>query len=392
MLRVGGKVRAMRALVAVLCALLGVAASRPVAAASNVSLTLAPAQGLASGAFTMTFTDPALLICPGGSVTFFWDTTSRTLATAPLSGPGCTATATAVPPAGFSAPGVHVVIARLTSDLMASATYQVVEPAVPTATPRPVPTRTPARRPSPTPSAAPIPTPSPPATAFPAPAPAICDTKVPQATGVDGYLEVPGVPGDTTEPMHAGAILVKTMEPASMLPPAVGTAALTEVGLLRAADRSSPALLRAVSAGTHFDCVQLELGPGPDYLYATYAFHDALFSGYSPSDGGTGPSERLTLSYVTVDWEYQLRDGSPVAIGRGNLGGTPDPRPLRQAGMASGSAMVVLGLFLVGGGTGGGLLGYRWWNARRRRDDWPAARRGGDPPHPDPPPPGGRED
>lgn len=361
--------RAGRALVAVLCVLLGVAAGRP-AAAAGVSLTLDPAQGQASSAFTMTFTDPVLLICPGGTVAFSWDTPPRTLAMAPLGGPNCTAAASAVSPGG--PPGAHTVTARLVdTNLSASATYQVLAAAAPTATPRPTPTRTPARRPSPTPSASPTSTPTPLATAFPAPAPAICDTKLPQATGMEGYLEVPGVPGDATEPMHSGAILVKSIVPASMLPPTVGTVALTEVGLLRAADRSSPALLGAVSTGTHFDCVQLELGPGAQYLYATYAFHDVLFSGYTPGDGGAAPTERLSLSYVSVDWEYQLRDGSPVVVGRGNLGGTPDPQPLRPVGMSRGPVMVVLGLFLVGGGTGGGLLGYRWWHGRRRRDDWP---------------------
>jgi len=357
-----GNGRAARVLLAVLVAILGSVAGRSASAAtaaSTVTLTLAPAQGVVTSAFTMTFrdVDPLGLICPGGTVTFSWDAPSRTLATAPLGGPNCTATASSQAPTG-SAPGAHAVTARA-APLMATATYQVMAAA--SATPRPTPTRTPTRRPSPTPTPTPPPTPEPTPVVTPPPPP--CDTRVPQATGATGYLVVAGVAGDVTEPQHAGAILVRGVLPASMLPPALGTVPLTEVDLLRTADRSSSALLRAVSTGTHFDCVQLELGPGQQYLYATYAFHDALFSTYTPTDAG----ERLTLSYISMEWEYQLRDGSPVAAGRGNLGDTPHPRPMRPVGMALGPVMAVMGLLVVAGGTGGGVLGFRWWLRRRRR-------------------------
>jgi type VI protein secretion system component Hcp len=355
-----GKGRAARVLLAGLVALLGSAASRPASAASTLTLTLTPTQGVATSAFSMTFTDrdPLGLICPGGTVTFSWDNPSRTLATAPLGGPNCTATASAQTPAG-SAPGAHAVMAR-SNPLSATATYQVV--ATPSPTPRPTPTRPPTRRPTPTPVPTPTPPPTPEPTPVVLPPPPPCDTRVPQATGTAGYLEVAGIAGGVAERQHAGAVLIGSLLPTAMLPPALGTVPLTEVELTRAPDGASAALLRAVSTGTHFDCVQLELGPGGEYLYATYAFHDAIFSTYTPADGG----ERLTLTYVSVDWEYQLRDGSPVAAGRGNLGDTPHPRPMQPAGMARGPVMVVLGLFAVGGATGGAVLGVRWWRRRRR--------------------------
>jgi type VI protein secretion system component Hcp len=367
MCAMGGKRRAARVLVAVLCSLLGSAAGRPAAAGSTVTLTLTPTQGPASSAFTMTFTDPVLLVCPGGTVTFSWDGTSRTLATAPLNGPGCTATASAVPPAGANAVGTHTVIARLSPSLTDSRSYTILAAPAPTPTPRP--SATPTRRPSPTPSPsaspAATPTPEPEPSATPAPAP--CGTNVPQATGAVGYLEVGGVAGDAVEPQHAGATVISSVRPPSMLPPVVGTIPLTEVELLKAVDRSSPALVEAVAGGTHFDCVRLELGPAQAYLYATYAFHDALFSTYTPAGDGRQPGERLTLSYVSVDWEYQPRDGSPVATGRGRLGETPNPQPMQRVGMARGPLILVAGLLLLGAAGGGGLLGYRWLARRRRR-------------------------
>lgn len=362
----GGMGRATRVLLAVLCSLAG-AAGRPAAAASSVSLAVAPTQGSASTAFTMTFTDRVLLICPGGTVTFSWDSPSSTLATAPLDGPGCTATASAVPPSGALA-GSHTVTARLAGNLTDSGSYTILA-----ASPAPAPTpirrasATPIRLPSPTPSPTPTPTPSPDPTPTATPPPAPCGTNVPQATGADAYLHVSGVAGDVTAPQHAGAMVVKSVSPASMVPPALGTVPLTEVALLRVTDGSSPALLRAMAGGNHFDCVQLELGPASEYLYATYAFHDALFSTYTPTAAGQQAVERLTLSYVSVDWEYQPRDGSPVATGHGRLGDTPNPQPMQRAAMSRGPVMLVAGLLVLGGAGGGGLLGFRWRARRRRR-------------------------
>ena len=363
--------RAARVLLAVLCSLLGAAVSRPVAAVGTATLTLSPAQGQASSTFTMTFTDSVLVVCPSGTVTFFWDTTSRTLATAPLGGPACSATASAVPPAGANVPGSHTVIGRLTSNLMDSRPYTILP--APASTPRAsaTPTRQPSSTPRPTSSPSPDPsptqtqTPEPAAPAAPPPAP--CGTKVPQSTGADGYMEAAGLAGDALEPQHAGAIVVKSVSPPSMLPPVLGTVPLTEVELVKVVDSSSPALVRAVAGGIRFDCVQLELGPARQYLYATYAFHDALFSTYTPSAGGEQPAERLTLSYASVNWEYQLRDGSPVATGRGRLGDTPNPEPLQPVGMSRGPVMLVAGLLVLGGAGGGGVVGFRWLARRRRR-------------------------
>jgi hypothetical protein len=103
----------------------------------------------------------------------------------------------------------------------------------------------------------------------------------------------------------------------------------------------------------HFDCVQVEMGPSGDYLYATYAFHDAQFGTYTPT-GARQSVELLTLTYDTVDWEYQLRDGSPVATGTGKLGSTPNPRPLQGAALAEGPPplavflVILVGLVVIG--------------------------------------------
>jgi type VI protein secretion system component Hcp len=235
-------------------------------------------------------------------------------------------------------------------------------PVPPTATPTPrppTPRPTPSRTSSPTPVPTPTPTPPPPATPTPVPPP--CDTRVPQATGAGGYLQVPGVPGGATEAPHAGSIVLTSVSPSSMLPPAVGTVPLTEVTLVKPVDSSTPALVRAVAAAMHFDCAQVEMGPTRDYLYATLAFHDAQFAAYNPT-GAEQSVEQLTLTYDSVAWEYQLRDGTPVATGSGKLGSTPNPRRLDPTAVSQGSVTLAVLLLLPLGGVAAGIL----WLRRRR--------------------------
>lgn len=228
-----------------------------------------------------------------------------------------------------------------------------------TPTPRPP-------RPTPTPSARPTPTstPAPTVPPTPTPRPVPCDTRVPQATRPGGFLQIAGVPGNATDPAHLGAIVLTGVSPVSMLPPAVGTGPLTEVTLVRPMDGSSSALVRAVAGAVHFDCAQVEMGPGGDYLYATYAFHDAQFSSYAPS-GEQQTVELLTLTYSTVNWEYQLRDGTPVVTGTGALGSTPDPRGPQQPVTAS-TGSPLLGL-LLSVGVGLVVIALVWAILGRRR-------------------------
>lgn len=355
----GGKGRAARLLVAVLGALLGAAGNRPAAAVPptpSAVLTLSPPQGQAATTFTMTYHYQVNGSCPGGTVAFFWDTTSRALTTADLSLTTCTASAPALPPAGASAPGAHTVIGRLNA-VTAPATYLVLAPApAPTPQPTPMPTPTPTPTPSPTPTDVPTPTATP--TAGP------CTTRVPQATRSGGYLLVGGMTGDVTEPSHAGGIQLTSLSPSSMLPPMLGTVPLTNVMLVKHVDGSSQALVQAVARGTRFDCVQVEMGPSAQYLYVTYAFHDAQFAGYSPS-GSDQSIEQVTLSYATMNWEYQPRDGAAVVTGSGKLGSTPNPRDLQPAGTSPAPMLLILGLLLAGGGAGGAFWLRR--RARRRR-------------------------
>jgi type VI protein secretion system component Hcp len=210
---------------------------------------------------------------------------------------------------------------------------------------------TPTPRATPTPTARPTPTPAPTVPPTPPPPPPPCDTRVPQATRSGGFLQLAGVPGDAKDAAHAGAIVLTGASPDSMLPPAVGTVPLTEMTLVKDVDSSSPALLRAVAGARHFDCAQVEMGPSRDYLYATYAFHDAQFARYAPS-GDQQTVELLTLTYGTVDWEYQPRDGSAVVTGSGALGATPNPRGLAQpvaatTGLSLPGFLLPLGVGLV---------------------------------------------
>lgn len=242
-------------------------------------------------------------------------------------------------------------------------------PATPTPTPRPP---TPTIRPTATPRPTPTPVFTPPPSPTPTPVPPPCNTRVPQATGAGGFLQLVGVVGDATEAPHAGAIVLSGATPSSMLPPVVGTVPLTEMTLVKVVDRSSPALVRAVAEATHYDCAQVEMGPSRDYFYATFAFHDAQFATYTQT-GADQSVEQLTLTYARVDWEYQLRDGTPVASGNGALGSTPNPRGLQAAAMSQQPPALALLLLVVVGVCGAG--GALWLRRRRRRRNLPAGSR-----------------
>jgi hypothetical protein len=146
----------------------------------------------------------------------------------------------------------------------------------------------------------------------------------------------------------------------------VGTVPLTEVTLVRPVDGSSPALVRAVASAMHFDCAQIEMGPARDYLYATFAFRDAKLATYAPT-GAPQSAEQLTLTYDTVDWEYQLRDGSPVATGIGKLGTTPNPRA-SQAAISPGPPLLALLVPMLAGVSAGVGVPLLLRRGRRRRN------------------------
>src|SRR5215831_4492754 len=76
------------------------AAARPAwADTPGASLTFLASAGPPSASIVMTFDYPALILCPNLTVNFTWDGTSRMLARSALAGPGCSASASAVPPA-----------------------------------------------------------------------------------------------------------------------------------------------------------------------------------------------------------------------------------------------------------------------------------------------------
>jgi type VI protein secretion system component Hcp len=103
------------------------------------------------------------------------------------------------------------------------------------------------------------------------------------------YLEVPGIPGESSTPGHANIMQIVEFTLAG------------DFSVLRASDTASDDLFLASAQGTHFPTANLLLynsapaGP-PD---AILSFSDLLVSAYS-SVGGQPVMERVTFNYANL--------------------------------------------------------------------------------------------
>lgn len=322
----------------VLAVLLGVVLAPPAlpAAGADATLSLSPARGDSTSDFSATFRGAGSRHgCGGGTVTFTWDALA-TLATQPVDSDCMASVAALTPPPGDNRLGRHLVGARHVAagggQEFAQAIYTIVREGP---TPLPTPTNLPAQPTAPA-------------------SPSLCDTRVARALGTDAFLEVPGVSGGVTDAQHLGAMVIRSLAPAAMLPPGIGTVPLGAVAVTRQADQASGPLQRAAGERQRMPCVHVELGASQQFVYAIYAFRDAVIASVQ-SSGGSPSEETVTVSYAAVRWEYQLRDrqGNPAAIvtGGGDLGQTP--LAARAAAGASGPPVgwIVLGvLVLLGAG------------------------------------------
>lgn len=325
----------------VLAVLLGVVLAAPAlpAAGEGARLTVAPARGDSTSEFAATFRGAGSKHgCGGGTVTFTWDA-FVTLATQPIDADCMASVVALTPPPGDNRVGSHLVSARHIAagggQEFAQAIYTIVREAP---TPLPAPSNLPAQ-----------PT---------APASLPCDTRVARALGGDAFFEVPGVSGGVTDAQHLGAMTVRRLAPATMLPPSIGTVPLGEVAVTRLPDQASSALQQASGQRQHMPCVHVELGASQQFVYAIYAFREALIS--SVRSGGSPTEETVTVSYASVRWEYQLRDrqGNPAAIvtGGGDLGQAPVAAHAAAAGSGPPVAWIVLGVLVVLGAAGLAVL------------------------------------
>lgn len=152
----------------------------------------------------------------------------------------------------------------------------------------------------------------------------------------DAFLNVDGIPGESTDDAHADWIEVLSYS-TGVSQTASGSASsgggasseradFQDFSIVKALDKASPKLSVACADGTHISEVVLELcrAGGDKVKYMEYKLSDCIVSSHRPggsSQGGeTLPLEEVSFNYGKIEWTYtqqQRTDGS----GGGNVAG-----------------------------------------------------------------------
>jgi type VI secretion system secreted protein Hcp len=152
----------------------------------------------------------------------------------------------------------------------------------------------------------------------------------------DAFLNVDGIPGESTDDAHADWIEVLSYS-TGVSQTASGSASsgggasseradFQDFSIVKALDKASPKLSVACADGTHISEVVLELcrAGGDKVKYMEYKLSDCIVSSHRPggsSQGGeTLPLEEVSFNYGKIEWTYTQQkraDGS----GGGNVAG-----------------------------------------------------------------------
>ena len=152
----------------------------------------------------------------------------------------------------------------------------------------------------------------------------------------DAFLNVDGVPGESTDDAHADWIEVLSystgVSQATSGSASSGGGASSEradfqdFSIVKTLDKASPKLAVACADGTHISEVVLELcrAGGDKVKYMEYKLSDCIVSSVRPggsSQGGEAlPLEEVSFNYGKIEWTYTQQkraDGS----GGGNVAG-----------------------------------------------------------------------
>ena len=152
----------------------------------------------------------------------------------------------------------------------------------------------------------------------------------------DAFLNVDGIPGESTDDAHADWIEVLSYS-TGVSQTASGSASsgggasseradFQDFSIVKALDKASPKLSVACADGTHISEVVLELcrAGGDKVKYMEYKLSDCIVSSHRPggsSQGGeTLPLEEVSFNYGKIEWTYTQQKRADGG-GGGNVAG-----------------------------------------------------------------------
>lgn len=133
----------------------------------------------------------------------------------------------------------------------------------------------------------------------------------------DAFLEIEGIPGESTDEKHKGQIEVLSFSHGvSQMASAVestsggktvGRCDHQDFSIVKEIDKASPELNLQCCKGTHIKKMTLELcaATGDQSPYMRYVFEGLIISSVSIGGGGGGtPTESVTFNYNKINWIY----------------------------------------------------------------------------------------
>lgn len=142
-----------------------------------------------------------------------------------------------------------------------------------------------------------------------------------------GYLHIEGIPGQSKDAKHQNWINLQSIQEGISRPIAfggsgsqrnVGSASHSDIVCTKEMDKSTPKLIEAVSAGTTYPVVKIDLCQSlgkkderPPYMQ--WELKQVIISSYSVSaslgDGiGTVPTESFSLNFEEAKWTFNEYD------------------------------------------------------------------------------------
>ena len=175
---------------------------------------------------------------------------------------------------------------------------------------------------------------------------------LPAMGAVQMFLDVAGIPGESTDKGHKDwiEVLSYSLGVANPTSPGGGGSSrpsFSDVNFSKLVDSSSPSLFEAVASGQHIADAVLELvksGGKASEPFLKYTFTDVLITSYQVSGGGDIPVDSFSLSYGKIKMEFfpQKPDGSlgsPI-VGEWDLQAAAVPEPSTWAVLVAGLAFV----------------------------------------------------
>ena len=146
----------------------------------------------------------------------------------------------------------------------------------------------------------------------------------------DVFLNLEGIPGDSTDSKHKNQIEVLSFSSGVSMPTGPRSfsgsapnerASLSDMSITKVVDSSSPALFKAVCTGQNIASATLTVNrsdtKGGKIPYLVYKLKDVIMSSYqcSGSDGSGLPVESFSMNYAKISVEYQVTDVTGASKG-----------------------------------------------------------------------------